>query len=168
MEQILLETMLRHVENKEVTGDSQHGFTKGKSCLTNLVAFCNGVTAWVDNGRAKDVIYQDLSKEFDTIPHNILVSKLERHGFDRWTTRWIRRWLNGHTRRVVVKSSMSKWRLVISGVPQVSILGAVLFSIFVSNMDSGIECTLNKFANNAKLCGEVNMLEGKDGIHRGT
>ncbi|PKU29705.1 rna-directed dna polymerase from mobile element jockey-like [Limosa lapponica baueri] len=97
---------------------------------------------------------------------HVLVSKLERHGFDGWTTWWIRNRLDGRTQRVTVHGVMAKWKSVTSGVPQGPVLGPVLFNTFVGYMDGGSECTLSKFANDKKLCGVVDMLEGREAIQR--
>ena len=74
----------------------------------------------------------------------------------------MRNWLDGRTQRVAVNGSVSKWRPVMSGIPQ----GLVLFNIFVSNVDSETECTLSKFADDTKQSAAGDMLEGKDAIQR--
>jgi len=74
VEQILLEAILRHTAEREVTCNNQHGFTKGRSCLTILVTFCESATVSADKRRATDIICQEFSIAFDTIPHYVLLS----------------------------------------------------------------------------------------------
>ena len=159
MEQPIVDAISKQLEEKKAIGRSQHGSTKGKSCLTNPTAFSDVITGWVDWGGAGDAVCLDFSKAFDTISHNILVMKLRKCGIDEWTVRWIENWLTGRAHRVVISGAESGWRPVTSSVPRGLVLGLVLFNIFISDTGDGLS-TLSQFADDTELWDVVDTPEG--------
>ena len=109
MKQTVLKEITRHVWDNRGIRPSQHEFSKGRSCLTNLISFYDLVTHLVDEGKAVDVVYLDFSKAFDTVSHSILLQKLAARGLDRYTLGWVRSWLNDWAQRVVMNGVKSNW-----------------------------------------------------------
>ena len=90
LERVIRDRIYDHLERNNVIKDSQHGFVKGRSCLTNLIEFFDKVTKQVDEGKAVDVVYMDFSKAFDKVPHGRLLQKIRRYGIESDLEVWIR------------------------------------------------------------------------------
>ena len=114
--------IIDHLNANSLINDSQHGFTAGRSCLTNLLTFLESLTYHVDQGLPVDVLYLDFSKAFDKVPHQRLISKLRAHGIGPEISMWIENWLTDRKQRVTIKGTQSPWTSVTSGVPQGSVL----------------------------------------------
>jgi hypothetical protein len=143
-------SLTTHVCKVLEVNDSQHGFVKGRSCLTNLLGFFKDITAMVDKGEPVDVIYLDFQKAFDKVPHRRLMRKVSAMGIGGEIYNWIEDWLRDRKQRVCLTGSSSGWANVSSGVPQGSVLGPLLFLIYINDIDNGIASKILKFANDMK------------------
>ena len=130
IETLIRDHMVEFLVKHKLINTSQHMFLKARSYLTNLM-FLEEITKWVDDGSPVDVVYLDFQKAFDKVPHQNCLLKLKVHGIGNDVINWIEKWLTHRRQRVIVDGDISNWISVLSGVPQGSVLGPLLFLIYI-------------------------------------
>ena len=150
-ERVVRKHIVNYLEKYHIIHASQHGFRPCRSCLTQLLHHLESVLNILETNNA-DVIYLDLSKAFDKVNHSILIHKLEASGITGNLLNWVKSFLNNRTQKVVIDGATSIPANVQSGVPQGTVLGPVLFIIYMNDLHEVIKNSLLKcFADDSKL-----------------
>ena len=151
MEHIFKKNIMQHLLQHNLLVPNQHGFTNGRSCLTNLLQMVENCSESLDKGLPTDIIYMDFAKAFDSVPHVRLCHKLRAIGISGNVLQWIEDFLCNRKQRVVVYGETSQWADVLSGVPQGSVIGPCLFLIFINDISSTMNSHVSIFADDTKI-----------------
>ena len=156
MESIIRDKIIDYMMIKKLFTDQQHGFVPNRSCMTQLLCVIEDWTKWIDEGNCIDTVFLDFQKAFDSVPHERLMSKLKAYGIVGNIQSWIRDFLTKRRQRVIVGNEKSDWEPVKSGIPQGSVLGPLLFVIFINDLPDAVASTIKIFADDTKLYRKVN------------
>ncbi len=137
------------LDNGFITVD-QHGCISGRSCTTNLLMYLNDCTLALDDGQGVDTIYLDYKKAFDSVPHKRLLHKLRAYGISGKVLAWIDSFLHDRYQTVVVDGAKSNPVAVVSGVLQGSVLGPLLFILYVNDLPDSLSCPVKLFVDDTK------------------
>ena len=159
LESIVRDEMMNHLIKNDLISHRQHGFVPKKACVTNLLETVDFVTNNLHEKTPTDIIFLDFSKAFDKVSHRRLLLKLEAYGFKGQIHSWLSAFLSNRRQRVVLGDSESSWTNVLSGVPQGSVLGPMLFIVYINDLASKIDSVCKLFADDCKIMASLNSVE---------
>jgi retron-type reverse transcriptase len=136
-----------------------YGFVPKKPCVTNLLVALDVITGKIKNGHSVDLVLLDFAKAFDKVSHAKLIQKLKAYGIDGILVKWIESFLTGRKQRVLIGDNRSEWEDVTSSVPQGSVLGPLLLTIFINDLPDKIKNECRLYAENSKLIGVIERVE---------
>ena len=142
--------VLGHLTNHDLLSPKQYGFKSGRSTVTQLFCYLEECIEIIVGRDVVGTIYLDFAKAFDTVPHRRLINKLNSYGIIRNISNWITSFLSNRSQIVRVNDAHSKSSQVISGVPQGSVLGPILFVIFINDLPGAVNSSKFLFTDDTK------------------
>jgi hypothetical protein len=161
-EGFIRDALCNHLVENDLLSRDQFGFTKGRSCVTQLLVTLNDWLQLLDKNLPVDAVYLDLRKAFDTVPHRRLIHKLQSYGINGNLLSWIQDFLSGRTQYVSVNGTSSAYTDVSSGVPQGSVLGPSLFIYYINDLPDTVDCKVKIFADDTKAYSSVETVQDNE------
>ena len=166
MESIIKEAVMNYVLSNKLLSSKQYGFISRRSTVTQLLRYLDKCVETMVKGGVTDTIYLDFAKAFDTVPHARLLGKLKAYGIDGTILAWIEAFLTGRTQVVKVNGEDSFSAPVLSGIPQGSVLGPLLFVIYINDLPETISSDVFLFADDTKIFREIASVNDSAALQR--
>ena len=151
MEHVIFKHIMNHLDKHNILVDFQHGFRNKRSCESQLVITTEDIARNLDNNQQVDMLILDFSKAFDTVPHKCQLKKLESYGINGNILSWLEAWLTQREQQVTIEGDKSSTAKVTSGVPQETVLGPLMFLLYINDIGNDITSKIRLFADDSQL-----------------